>query len=204
MVRVPKARAAKRSTGRRPGQSNLVRIVGGVHGGRKLTFPNAPGLRPTSDRVRETLFNWLQPVIQGACCLDLFAGSGAIGLEAASRGARKVVLVEQHPRVVEQLRANYRLLGLDQVEVVQSDAIKWLQHSPVTQFDILFLDPPFAAGLLGRACELLDRGGWLGADARIYLEMDAADPLPKLPSTWRQLKARRAGQVSYYLYTCLR
>ena len=185
--------------GRRPGQGNLVRIIGGEHGGRRLHFPSAAGLRPTADRVRETLFNWLQPCLPGSRCLDLFAGSGALGLEAASRGAAGVVLLEREPRVARRLRENVELLGLKQVSVVEADALNWLRTDP-RQFDILFLDPPFGGDLMAAACRLLAQGHWLAPGARIYLEMDASSPLPPLPREWRPLRKKRAGQVCYYLF----
>jgi len=177
---------------------NQVRIIGGVHRGRKLSFPDQPGLRPTGDRIRETLFNWLQQRLPGAICLDLFAGSGALGLEAASRGAKKVVMLDRAGSVVTQLRENCALLGLDQVQVVQGDAMAWLEGPP-EQFDIVFLDPPFMSGLLQQAVCRIDEGDWLRSDARVYIETDLASGLPELPSSWRLLKEKKAGQVAYYL-----
>ncbi len=193
-------RRQKGSGGPRPGHSNQIRIIGGAHRGRRLRFPTVPGLRPTADRVRETLFNWLQPQLPGARCLDLFAGSGALGLEAASRGAARVQMLDRSPRVVEQLRENAALLQLDQVRVSQASALEWLQGA-ATPFDILFLDPPFDDHLLGEVCYSLQAGGWLAPAARIYLEMAAPDPLPELPGEWTRLKAKRAGQVCYYLFS---
>ncbi len=181
-------------------RGNQVRIIGGEHRGRKLNFPDIPGLRPTGDRIRETLFNWLQPALPGAACLDLFAGSGALGLEAASRGAGQVVMLDRSSVVVEQLRQNISLLGLNQTRVEQADALSWLQ-SPAQSFDIVFLDPPFADNLLHQASQLLEDGGWLKSDALIYVEADAGMDMPQLPSGWRQLKEKRAGQVVYALYT---
>ncbi len=181
-------------------KTNQVRIIGGIHRGRKLPVPDQPGLRPTGDRVRETLFNWLQPLLPGAACLDLFAGSGALGLEAASRGAGRVLMLEQSPAVVRQLRENVDLLGLEKVQVEQADALLRLQ-AEVEPFDIVFLDPPFSEGLLPRACGLLQSNGWLKPDARIYIETDAARGLPELPAQWRLLKEKKAGQVVYALVT---
>jgi 16S rRNA (guanine966-N2)-methyltransferase len=183
------------------GATNQIRIIGGQHRGRKLRFADVPGLRPTGDRLRESLFNWLQPVVTGARCLDLFAGSGALGLEAASRGAGRVVLVDRAHKVVEQLRENLRLLDLDNVEVVQADGVKWLQGTPQV-FDILFLDPPFADNLLPRACRLLTENGWLAPDALIYLEADATGGLPDLPRPLVWEKHKRMGQVAFGLARC--
>lgn len=181
-------------------RENRVRIIGGKHGGRKLNFPDIQGLRPTGDRIRETLFNWLQPRLPGARCLDLFAGSGALGLEAASRGAGHVLMLDRSPVVVEQLRQNIALLRLEQSAVEQADALSWLQ-APAQTFDILFLDPPFADNLLQLTCLRLEDGGWLRPGALIYIETDAVAGLPQLPPNWRRLKGKKAGQVEYFLYT---
>jgi 16S rRNA (guanine966-N2)-methyltransferase len=180
------------------GQNNQVRIIGGEHRGRKLSFPDIPGLRPTGDRIRETLFNWLQPRLPGASCLDLFAGSGALGMEAASRGASRVIMLDSSPLVVDQLKQNIALLRLEQTEVQQADALVWLDNNP-EPFDILFLDPPFADNLLQELCQKLEQGGWLKPDSLIYLEMDAGSQSPLLPSNWKVLKEKRAGQVEYLL-----
>ncbi len=186
--------------GRSVRRGNQVRIIGGEHRGRKLGFPDIPGLRPTGDRIRETLFNWLQTSLPGAKCLDLFAGSGALGLEAASRGAGQVLMLDRSAVVVDQLRQNIALLGLNQTSVEQADALTRLQAAP-QPFDIVFLDPPFADELLQQVCYQLEAGGWLKPDTLLYIEIDAAKGLPQLPSGWRQLKEKRAGQVEYFLYS---
>jgi len=177
---------------------NRLRIIGGSHRGRKLAFPDRPGLRPTPDRVRETLFNWLQPVIDGARCLDLFAGSGALGMEAASRGAARVLLLDSAAAVVRQLRDNIQLLQLGQVQVEQADALRWLGGSP-EPFDIVFVDPPYASRLQGRCAERLEAGGWLAPAAHIYLEADAGGGLPRLPVNWGLIREKKAGAVRYCL-----
>lgn len=149
-----------------------VRIIGGRWRGTKLEVPAAPGLRPTGDRVRETVFNWLQPVLPGARVLDLFAGSGVLGLEAVSRGAREAVLVERDPALAEGLRgAVERLRAADQVRVVRADAIAWLRAPLAGRFDVVFLDPPFAAGLWPQAFAALP--AWLAEDAWLYVEAPA-------------------------------
>jgi 16S rRNA (guanine966-N2)-methyltransferase len=178
--------------------SNQVRIIGGEHRGRKLPFPDLPGLRPSGDRVRETLFNWLQPVLLNARCLDLFAGSGALGLEAASRGAGEVVMLDIAPPVIRQLEANRDLLGLTQVKLVKADALLWLDQDS-RPFDVVFLDPPFASNLLGEVCKKLLTGGWLAADALVYLEDDAGRGFPTLPENWQWHRQQRAGQVCFGL-----
>jgi len=182
-------------------EANRVRIIGGTHRGRRLSFPDLPGLRPTGDRVRETLFNWLQPVLPGGRCLDLFAGSGALGLEAASRGAGAVVMLDQAPVVIKQLQQHVADLGLEQVRIEQADALDWLSRGVAEPFDIVFLDPPFGSDLMGECCQRLDDGNWLNPGARVYIEMDVVESLPLLPENWQILRQKKAGQVAYYLVT---
>lgn len=158
-------------------------------------------MRPTTDRVRETLFNWLAPVIAGSRCLDCFAGSGALGFEAASRGAGAVCMLERSASVCRQLRANAARLGDETVNIISGDALGWLSASPVSQFDVIFLDPPFGRGLLAPACDLLHRRGWLAPGALVYLEASAADGLPPLPPGWLLLRDKRAGAVCFGLAT---
>lgn len=156
------------------------------------------GLRPTPDRVRETLFNWLAPVIDGARCLDLFAGTGALCLEALSRGAAEVVMVERAAQVAEQLRRNLATLKAQGASVVETDAAAYLQRAP-EPFDIIFLDPPFASTLIEGCAAAIARGGWLVPSGLVYVEAPAAmQPLP-VPPTWELAKSKRAGQVGYHL-----
>jgi 16S rRNA (guanine966-N2)-methyltransferase len=180
------------------GTPGNLRIVGGRFRGRRLRVPAQPGLRPTADRVRETLFNWLQPMIAGARCLDPFAGSGALGFEAASRGAAEVLMIERAEAVVRALNANVAVLGAQQVRVVHGDALHWLKRSG-RPFDIVFLDPPFADGLLSPTCTLLARNGWLIPNGRVYLEAPAKSGFPELPEGWRLVRDKGAGQVRYGL-----
>ncbi|MBS0375822.1 MAG: 16S rRNA (guanine(966)-N(2))-methyltransferase RsmD [Proteobacteria bacterium] len=177
----------------RAGGAQSVRIIGGTWRGRRIRFPALAALRPTPDRVRETLFNWLQGVIGDARGLDLFAGSGALGLEALSRGAREVQFVEREPVAAAALRATLATLG-GRGEVWVGDAFRFLAR-PATAFDVVFLDPPFAAGRLDELCTLLERGGWLAARAYVYLEAPARDGPPPLPSTWEVARETRAGEV---------
>jgi len=184
--------------------SGKLRIISGKWRRRVLTVPPVEGLRPTPDRVRETLFNWLAGRVEGARCLDLYAGSGALGFEAASRGASRVVLVEKDARAVDNMRAEARALGAEQVRVVQADVPGWLEGGPHAQgdgeaFDIVFLDPPYASGDLGALCARLVRGGWLAADALVYLETGSANDPPPLPAGWEILRRQRAGRVRYHL-----
>lgn len=177
---------------------NQIRIIGGRHRGRKLRFPDLPGLRPSGDRSRETLFNWLQPVIAGARCLDLFAGSGALGFEAVSRGAASVVMVDRARRAVQQLNENVRLLGEKQIEVIQADGVKWLADAG-GPFDIVFLDPPFADDLLDTLLADIGDSRLLASNACIYVEIDAAKGLPVLPDGFDWSKQKRMGQVAFGL-----
>ncbi len=177
-----------------------LRIVGGRFRGRRLPIPSEVGLRPTSDRVRETLFNWLSPLIPGARCLDVFAGSGALGFEAASRGAAEVVLIEQSAAVVRQLQANVRQLGAEGIEIIRADALRWLERTG-RPFDIVFLDPPFAGGLWVAAIERLASRGWLKPGSRVYLEAPTGIGFPDLPSGWDLIRDKTAGQVRYGLIT---
>ena len=178
-------------------QPNQLRIIAGSWRGRKLYFAPVPGLRPTPNRVRETLFNWLQPVIRGARCLDLYAGSGALGIEAASRGAATVVLVDRDSQVVRTLREQLQILKAEQVQLVQADVANWLSGTPQT-FDIVFLDPPFGAGLLPASIRQLEAGGWLAPVAWIYVEGEQG-LVPELPDNWELYRSKRAGRVGYHL-----
>jgi 16S rRNA (guanine966-N2)-methyltransferase len=180
-----------------PEHANRIRIIGGCWRGRRLSFPAVTGLRPTPDRVRETLFNWLSPVINGARCLDLFAGSGALGIEALSRGAADVVFVEQHPQVVRALYQNLKILQIAQPQIECADARRWLadQGKP---FDIVLLDPPFGSALLNPVCRSLEQHGWLTENAWVYLEMEHG-LVPELPTVWQPVRKKNAGQVDYWL-----
>lgn len=175
-----------------------LRIIGGRWRSRHLSFPDTGTVRPTPDRVRETLFNWLAPVIEGARCLDLFAGSGALGLEALSRGAASVVFVEQDTRLVRTLRDNLARLGTGDARVVQAEALTWLQGTS-SPFDVVLLDPPFHQGLLAPVCAQLSMGGWLGKHALVYLE-SARTETPDLPGTWELRREKAAGEVYFRLF----
>jgi 16S rRNA (guanine966-N2)-methyltransferase len=183
---------------KRPGGSNTLRIIGGEWRGRKLRFADGEGLRPTTDRVRETLFNWLQPITAGARCLDLFSGSGALGLEALSRGASEVVFVDTNPKAIAALKENLQLLKADNAEVIRGDALSYLQQRPAA-FDIVFLDPPFRKDLLQPVLQLLASDDLLSAGARIYIELESELGDPELPDGWEMLRSKRAGQVAYHL-----
>jgi len=179
-------------------RSNRIRIIGGKWRGRKLPVPERPGLRPTPDRVRETLFNWLQPVISGARCLDLFTGSGALGWEALSREADELVMVDSDYQVVKTARETAQRLGCNRVVVVQTEAQRFLA-GPAQPFNIVFLDPPFRQGILLPCMQKLASNGWLAPHARIYFEHEVELANLPLPSGWRLLRSKQTGQVSYNL-----
>lgn len=181
-------------------RQNTFRIIGGTHRGRRFEFPGDLSVRPSPDRVRETLFNWLLPVISGARCLDLFAGSGALGLEALSRGAAFASFVEAAPRAASAIREHLGALREGaRAQVHAGDVQAFLRAAPAEPFDIVFLDPPYGAGLLEPACAALEHNGWLAAESRIYIECGAKDGLPPLPDNWEVLREKRAGQVGYAL-----
>ena len=174
-----------------------MRIIAGRWRGRRLPLAPNSAARPTPDRVRETLFNWLMPVIDGARCLDLFAGTGALGLEALSRGARSALLVEQEPAAVAALKSNVERLAADGASVLLADARRYLAGHP-SAFDIVFLDPPYAENALEDLCTLLARG-WLAPGARVYLEWSRSGSRPTLPNDWQLLREKTAGQVCFAL-----
>jgi 16S rRNA (guanine966-N2)-methyltransferase len=182
-------------------KSRVLRIIGGKHRGRRLKFPAGVEIRPTPDRVRETLFNWLQMRIAGARVLDLFAGSGALGLEALSRGAAQVSFVERDRRAataIDSLAQEWQETG---AQVSCADALGWLaQSAGGTPFDIVFLDPPYDSALLSEVAAALTRGALLAPDARIYVEHRARDGLPPLPDGWQHIRDGRAGEVGYHLF----
>ena len=198
MQRAPKSNIRPTGPGR-GASSRVLRIIAGTWRGRRFRFTAAADIRPTPDRVRETLFNWLRERVTAARCLDLCAGSGALGLEALSRGAARVHFVESDATAVRELRARLIEWGATGGTVERMDALRYLRTKPET-FDIVFLDPPFAAGLLRAAAQLLEDRDWLAPEALIYVESAARVPLPELPQTWQPVKAKRAGEVGYHLF----
>jgi len=179
-------------------QQGQLRIIGGDWRGRKLSFPAIEGLRPTSDRVRETLFNWLQMEIRDRRCLDLFAGSGALGLEALSRGAAEVVMVEQDRSAAQQIRQHLQTLNCQTGRVENGNAFNYL-NGTATEFDVVFLDPPYQLGCLAECCQLLEINGWLKDKALIYLEDSSKNPPPDLPDNWLLTRSKKAGEIGYHL-----
>lgn len=182
------------------GRNSQVRIIGGQWRSRKLQVPDAPGLRPTPDRIRETLFNWLAPYIQGARVLDAFTGSGALFLEALSRGASHGLAIDVKPAAMQNLRSNLALLACANAEVLCADSLQQLSTPAEQGFDIALLDPPFHQDLLVTACELLERHNWLNPDAWIYTESEQAPSSLGVPSSWHLHREKHSGQVHYALW----
>lgn len=181
------------------GGSGQIRIIGGQWRGRKLPVPDSPGLRPTTDRVRETLFNWLAPSMVDARCLDCFAGSGALGLEALSRYAASTTLLEMERHVAQQLQKNLATLKAEHGKVVNTNTLAYLNQSG-TPHDVVFVDPPFRKGLLEETLNLLEVNGWLADGALIYVESEVENGLPPVPASWSLHREKIAGQVAYRLY----
>ena len=181
-----------------PRKAGKLRIVAGSLRGSRIDVVDEEGLRPTSDRVRETLFNWLSPMIAGARCLDLFAGTGALGIEAISRGAAECVFVERDRKLAQNLGETLSRLKIDNASVVNADALGWLGSS-AQAFDLVFLDPPFKGDLWSQAAARLEAGGWLADDAWIHVEAPEG-VTPTLPPGWHLHRESRAGAVHFALY----
>ena len=182
--------------------SGQVRVVGGEWRGRKLAVPDAEGLRPTPDRVRETLFNWLQFSIAGKTCLDAFTGSGALAVEALSRGAVEVTAIERDIKVTKQLSKLLSPLAGERLKLINADALSWLEQQPAQPFEVVFLDPPFGLPLLEPVCQLLEKKGWLAEGALIYIEEAKQQAgLVRFPTHWVLQKDKQIGDVHFSLYT---
>lgn len=177
------------------------RIIAGRWRGRKICFEDAEGLRPSTDRIRETLFNWLQGYVPGSRCLDCFAGSGVLGLEALSRGASEVTFIELNRRTADRISENCHMLSVEGCQVLNQDALEWigLRDGSDMKYDLVFLDPPFHSGLLEECCNRLKLSGCLAGDAIIYVE-HAIDESVKVPEDWTCLKEKVAGQVVFKLF----
>lgn len=183
------------------GQNNKLRIIGGQWRGRKLGFPDEPGLRPTPDRVRETLFNWLQAFIEGSRCLDLCAGSGALGFEALSRHASNVTLVDENRAVISALYNNIELLQTDHAQVIQANVCEFLatKNQASETYTIVFLDPPYHKGLVIPCCEALEQHNFLAPVSYIYIEAEAPVNEALLPDTFSIVRSKKTGNVHYHL-----
>lgn len=184
----------------RKAASNQLRIIGGQWRSRKLAFADAAGLRPTADRIRETLFNWLAPDIHGAQVLDVFSGSGALLFEAMSRGAAKGLALEQNPKASSCIQQGLQLLQCEHAEVICTDALRYLAGNASQRFDIVFVDPPFHQNLLEPSCHLLENNGWLADNALIYLESELSANQHQLPNNWQPLREKSSPQLYYSLW----
>lgn len=182
------------------GGAGFVRIISGQWRGRRLPVLDAAGLRPTTDRVKETLFNWLMHDTAGATVLDCFSGSGSLALEALSRHAAFATLLELDKTAVRQLQQHLLTLKCQNAEVIGGDCLQYLQQAPKRHYDLVLLDPPFRQNLALPCAALLEQGGWLTATALIYLECEKELTVAALPANWRLLKESIAGQLAYRLY----
>ena len=202
--RKPNTPNRKSTKSRKSGEiTSTLRIIGGQWRSRRLTFSAVEGLRPTTDRVRETLFNWISPVITGARCLDLFTGSGALGLEALSREAGSVTFIDQSSVATHSLKQNLQLLQANNADVINTDAIKWLQATtPESPYNIVFIDPPFRCGLVYECIEQLQSKPLLTSGSYIYIEIEKEAVRPQTPANWQLHREKEAGQVRYMLFIC--
>lgn len=188
----------QRKQSAKPNNKGSIRIIAGSYRGRKLPVLMAEGLRPTTDRVKETVFNWLMPFIQDSLCLDCFAGSGGLGFEALSRGASHVSFVELNKAAAQQLLENQRLLKSANVSIINSDVLGFIEKN-TNKFDIVFIDPPFRKNLVEQTAKQLNEHS-LADNALIYVEMESEQNNQQLPINWTLLKEKIAGQVVYRLY----
>ena len=182
-------------------KDNSVRIISGKYKSRKVTFPSRPEIRPTGNRIRESLFNWIQLEISSSRCLDLFAGSGALGIEALSRGAATAIFIESDRQAAFYLEENLRYLDAENGSVMVADAINWLKCSKdIDPFNIVFLDPPFQGNLLIDCVHLLESNHMISDQGSIYIETETELNQRVLPVSWRLKHRKQAGKVHYYLY----
>ena len=187
-------------TGKHTAKRSTLRIIGGQWRGRRLSFTPAEGLRPTTDRVRETLFNWLAPSIHGARCLDLFAGSGALGLEALSRGAASCDFVDTSAAALRQIEQHLRLLQAEARAHCHLAAASTYLQDARGSYEIIFIDPPFGRALVDPVCARLGAASLVSAGGLVYVETAARDPVPAVPADWRLHREKVAGEVCYRLF----
>ena len=178
---------------------NKLRVIAGEWRSRQLIFEDLPDLRPTPARIRETLFNWLQYDVLASDCLDLYAGSGVLGFEAASRGAKSVVMVENNPQACRLIKENIVKLSTHKMKVIQSDVFKFLAGD-AKPFNLVFLDPPFNKDMAQQTCHWLEDKEWLALGAKVYVEVEREQVLDDMPINWKCLKSKKAGEVGYYLF----
>ena len=182
-------------------KSSALRIIGGQWRSRRLSFVATEGLRPTTDRVRETLFNWISPYVPGARCLDLFTGSGALGLEALSREARTVTFIDLSPSAISSLKNNLQTLHANNADVMCTDSVKWLKNATSSEaYDIIFIDPPFRCDLVPQCVALLESSTLVKPGTHIYIEIEKETAQPVFPQNWHLHREKEAGQVRYMLF----
>lgn len=186
--------------GKRNGRQGQLRIIGGQWRGRKLNFTPEEGLRPTSDRIRETLFNWLAPSLHGARCADLFAGSGALGLEALSRGAAHCDFVDTSNSTLQQIKQHLATLCAEQLANCHQGSAQQFLENTRESYEIVFVDPPFSRQLVSPACAALAQQGLVQQESLVYVETGAAEPVPLVPNNWELHREKTAGGVAYRLY----
>lgn len=184
----------------KPQPKGEIRIIAGRWRGRKLPVLSSQGLRPTTDRIKETLFNWLAPYLQASRCLDCYSGSGSLGFEAVSRGAAEALLLEKDRAAAQQLIANKNKLADQQITIIQTDSLLWLANPSSQPFDLVFIDPPFGQGLVPQTIERLDQYDWLAPSAWIYIETEQDHPELSVPTDWQLHRQKQVGQVYCRLY----
>lgn len=181
--------------------NNQVRIIGGSLRGQKIIFSNTSGLRPTGNRIKETLFNWISQYIQSSNCLDLFSGSGSLGIESISHGARSVTMIEKNHFAFLAIKNNCARLNIKNITILEADAIKWItEENKGATFDLVFLDPPFISGLISVSCEILEKNKFLSSPCYIYVETTKKEKVLCVPKNWILLKDKVSGHVAYKLY----
>jgi len=185
---------------RKPIKSGFIRLISGKWRGKKLPVKDVEGLRPTTDRTKETLFNWLMHDINDANCLDCFSGSGSLAFEALSRYAQKATLLEKDKNAAKQLRENLITLKAENATVLEGDALIYLNKTPTEQYDSVFIEPPFNKNLVQPCCDALHSNGYLAENALIYIETEVGLTHLTLPDTWVLLKEKGTSQVNYQLY----
>ncbi len=198
-VKKSMVRRRQQNTSQKKPSGGFVRVISGLWRGRKLPVHDLEGLRPTTDRVKETLFNWLAQDVPNAKCLDLFAGSGGLSFEAASRQADLVTMVELNKGAHQQLTTNISVLKADNMQAVNTDAISFLKQTS-QPYDVVFIDPPFRKGLLSETVQLLNDNGWLAEDAMVYIEVEKELTIEDIPDNWHLHREKTTGQVHYRLY----
>lgn len=193
-------RAFSQEKSRKSTKSGFIRLISGQWRGKKLPVHDKEGLRPTTDRTKETLFNWLMHDVHDANCLDCFSGSGSLGFEALSRYAKFCTFLELDSEVAKQLNKNLQSLNSNNAQVIQTNALNYLDKASTTQYNIVFIDPPFQQGLVNPSIEKLEHNNYLAENALIYIETESSFSELDTPESWSLLKQKSTGQVTYQLF----